>query len=258
MKLSIVIIGDEILLGRVTDTNSGLIARKFSEIGWEVASVRTVGDKADDIRAAIEASLAESQLVISTGGLGPTRDDITKGVMTEIFGGTLREDKAVTANVERIFDQRGLTINDLTRCQAWVPTSCRVIMNLLGTAPIMWFEREGKVLIAMPGVPFETRGMIDEVRSQVIGHFGNAGHIMHREFTVTGITESDLAEKLTEFEDSMPSGFKLAYLPRRARYCCASTALPMPPTIYSTPTPTSCARSLAPILPEKASSARQR
>jgi len=213
MKLSIVIIGDEILLGRVTDTNSGLIARKFSEIGWEVASVRTVGDKADDIRAAIEASLAESQLVISTGGLGPTRDDITKGVMTEIFGGTLREDKTVTANVERIFDQRGLTINDLTRSQAWVPTSCRVIMNLLGTAPIMWFEREGKVLIAMPGVPFETRGMIDEVRSQVIGHFGNAGHIMHREFTVTGITESDLAEKLTEFEDAMPSGFKLAYLP---------------------------------------------
>lgn len=213
MKLSIVIIGDEILLGRVTDTNSGLIARSFSEIGWEVAGVRTVGDKGDDIRAAIEASLLESSLVITTGGLGPTRDDITKGVMADIFGGTLKEDKAVTANVVRIFDERGLTINDLTRSQAWVPTSCRVIMNRLGTAPVMWFERDGKVLVAMPGVPFETRGMLPEVRAQVSDHFGNVGHIMHREFTVTGITESDLAEHLTAFEDAMPAGFKLAYVP---------------------------------------------
>lgn len=213
MKLSIVIIGDEILLGRVTDTNSGLIARCFSEIGWGVAGVRTVGDKADDIRAAIETSLIESQLVITTGGLGPTRDDITKGVMTDIFGGSLEEDKAVAANVERIFEQRGLSINNLTKSQAWVPTSCRVIMNLFGTAPLMWFEQQGKVLVAMPGVPFETRSMLDEVRSQVNKHFGNAGHIMHREFTVTGISESALAEHLSAYEDNMPTGFKLAYLP---------------------------------------------
>lgn len=213
MKLSIVIIGDEILLGRVTDINSGLIARSFSEIGWEVARVHTVGDKAADIREAIEVSLRESNLVITTGGLGPTRDDITKGIMTEIFGGTLEEDKTVTANVKHIFDERGLTINDLTRSQAWVPTSCQVIMNRLGTAPIMWFEREGKVLVAMPGVPFETRGMLPDVRAKVIAHFGNADHIMHREFTVTGITESDLAERLSNFEDEIPAGFKIAYLP---------------------------------------------
>ena len=213
MKLSIIIIGDEILLGRVTDTNSGLIARTFSEIGWEVADVRTVGDKAADIREAIEASLSKSELVLTTGGLGPTRDDITKGVMTEIFGGTLEEDKDVTVNIGRIFDERGLTINELTRSQAWVPTSCRVIMNRLGTAPLMWFERDGKVLVAMPGVPFETRGMLPEVRAQVSARFGNAGHIMHREFTVTGITESDLAERLADFEDAIPDGFKIAYLP---------------------------------------------
>ena len=213
MKLAIIIIGDEILLGRVTDTNSGLIARKFSEIGWEVAGVRTVGDKADDIRSAINDSLASADLVITTGGLGPTRDDITKGVMAEIFGGSMIEDPAVTANVERIFAMRGLELNKLTRSQAWVPSSCRVIMNRLGTAPLMWFERSGKVLVAMPGVPFETRGMIDEVRRHVGEHFGNAGHIMHREFTVTGISESSLAESLAAFEDTLPAGFKLAYLP---------------------------------------------
>ncbi len=209
MKLSIIIIGDEILLGRVTDTNSGLIARAFSEQGWQVASVRTVGDNAADIRDAIEASLSVSDLVITTGGLGPTRDDITKGVMTEIFGGTLVEDPDVSRNVERIFAERGLQLNDLTRRQAWVPTSCRVIMNALGTAPLMWFERDGHVLVAMPGVPFETRGMLPQVRE----HFGMADHIMHREFTVTGITESGLAEHLAGFEDAMPEGFKLAYLP---------------------------------------------
>ena len=185
MKLSIIIIGDEILLGRVTDTNSGLIARAFSEQGWQVASVRTVGDNAADIRDAIEASLSVSDLVITTGGLGPTRDDITKGVMTEIFGGTLVEDPDVSRNVERIFAERGLQLNDLTR----------------------------HVLVAMPGVPFETRGMLPEVRRQVREHFGMADHIMHREFTVTGITESGLAEHLAGFEDAMPEGFKLAYLP---------------------------------------------
>ncbi len=213
MKLSIVIIGDEILLGRVTDTNSGLIAKTFSEAGWQVAGVRTVGDNAADINAAISQSLDQSDLVITTGGLGPTRDDITKSVLTDIFGGSLNEDPAVTANIEKIFAGRGLVLNDLTRRQAWVPTSCRVVMNRFGTAPVMWFERNSHVLVAMPGVPFETRGMLGEVKELVTGHFGTADHIRHHEFTVTGITESDLAERLASFEDSLPLGFKLAYLP---------------------------------------------
>ncbi len=213
MRLSIIIIGDEILLGRVTDTNSGLIARRFSEMGWQVASVRTVGDAAMAIEEAIEASLAESDLVLSTGGLGPTRDDITKAVMMKVFGGELHRDAAVAANVERIFAERGLVLNDLTRSQAMVPSSCRVIQNLFGTAPLMWFERAGKVLVAMPGVPFETRGMLPAVVSEVEARFGNVGRTLHREFTVTGITESDLAERLSAYEDSLPAGYKLAYLP---------------------------------------------
>lgn len=213
MKLSIVIIGDEILLGRVTDTNSGLIARTFAEQGWTVAGVRTVGDSAADIRGAIVSSMAEADLTITTGGLGPTRDDITKGVMLDIFGGELRHDAAVEANVRRIFEQRNIPLNRLTRTQAYVPTSCRVIQNCCGTAPIMWFEQGGKVLVAMPGVPYETRTMLSEVAAAVRERFGSGSRIMHTEYTLAGISESALAEELVPFEDALPRGYKLAYLP---------------------------------------------
>ncbi len=213
MNLSIIIIGDEILLGGVTDTNSGLIARKFTADGWNVRRIRTVSDKADDIEAAIRESLAESELIITTGGLGPTRDDITKPVLARIFGGTITEDASVLENVKRIFDERGLELNELTRTQALVPDSCRVIQNKYGTAPLMWFEKEGRVLVAMPGVPFETRGMLDEVAREVYQRFGHGGHAAHREFTVCGICESALAERLAAFEDSLPANYKLAYLP---------------------------------------------
>lgn len=213
MNLSIIIIGDEILLGGATDTNSGLIARKFTADGWNVRRIRTVSDKADDIEAAIRESLAESELIITTGGLGPTRDDITKPVLARIFGGTITEDASVLENVKRIFDERGLELNELTRTQALVPDSCRVIQNKYGTAPLMWFEKEGRVLIAMPGVPFETRGMLDEVACEVYQRFGHGGRAAHREFTVCGICESALAERLAAFEDSLPANYKLAYLP---------------------------------------------
>lgn len=213
MKLSLVIIGDEILLGRVTDTNSGLLARTFAAKGWQINRIRTVADKRDDIRAAIADSMAESDLVLTTGGLGPTRDDITKAVMTEIFGGTTVRDDAVTRNIEEIFADRRLKLNPLTLDQALVPSSCRVIQNRLGTAPIMWFKKDGKVLVAMPGVPYETRGMLPEVAAEIDRHFGCAGTILHREFTVTGISESALAQRLAAFEDSLPSFYKLAYLP---------------------------------------------
>ena len=213
MKLSIVIIGDEILLGRVTDTNSGLLARAFAARGWQVAGVRTVGDKATDIRAAIEASLAESELVLTTGGLGPTRDDITKAVMMDIFGGRLSLDESVSRNIEQVFADRHIRLNELTRLQAMVPTSCRVIQNRLGTAPIMWFEKDGHVLVALPGVPYETRGMLPEVVEAVDARFGAGGTVLHREFTVTGISESALAERLAHFEDALTQNVKLAYLP---------------------------------------------
>jgi len=213
MKLSIVIIGDEILLGRVTDTNSGLIARILAEQGWHIESIRTVGDTAGAIGGAVEAAMAESDLVVTTGGLGPTRDDVTKTVLMGYFGGELKHDPAVAENIEKIFERRGIKMNELTRLQAMVPTSCRVIQNRVGTAPIMWFEKDGKVLVAMPGVPAETRTMLPEVADEVNRHFHTVPDTIRREFTVTGISESALAQRLATFEDELPEGYKLAYLP---------------------------------------------
>lgn len=214
MDLSIIIIGDEILIGQVTDTNSGYIARRLGPRGWDLKRVLTVGDNAADIRAAIETCLADSSLVITTGGLGPTKDDITKAVMTGIFGGELKADPEVSANIRRVFDRRGLQLNALTEAQALVPTSCRVIQNIYGTAPIMWFERDGRVLIAMPGVPFETEGMIDGAVGDAISERFTPGmSIAHHTMMVSGITESGLARELDSFETSLPEGLHLAYLP---------------------------------------------
>ena len=171
MKLSVIIIGDEILIGQVTDTNSGAIARTFGPMGWDIAGVRTVPDDADAIRRAVTDALADAELVVCTGGLGPTKDDITKHTLACIFGGTMRRDPEVTANIERVFALRGLRMNELTAAQADVPTSCRVIQNRFGTAPVMWFERDGRVVVSMPGVPFETEGMLPEVAEHVARHF---------------------------------------------------------------------------------------
>lgn len=214
MKAAIVIIGDEILLGKVTDTNSGYIARALDRYGFEIVRISTIGDNGADIRQTVESSLAVADVVITTGGLGPTKDDITKQVMCQIFGGTLVRDDSVTRNIEQVFAKRRLSMNALTLDQALVPTSCRVIQNTLGTAPIMWFERDGKVLVSMPGVPFETEGMLDAaVAPQLQAHFNPDKFIAHRTLIVTGITESALAEKLDKWEQAMPQGYHLAYLP---------------------------------------------
>ena len=214
MNLSVIVIGDEILLGQVTDTNSGAIARTFSPMGWQVRRVVAVPDDSEAISEAVNAALDESQLVITTGGLGPTKDDITKRTLMEIFGGTLRRDPDVTANIRRVFNLRGLEMNPLTADQALVPDSCQVIQNLYGTAPVMWFERDGRVLVSMPGVPFETEGMLPEVARQVRDRFAPDVELHHRVAMASGITESALATHLAEYEDSLASGIHLAYLPQ--------------------------------------------
>jgi nicotinamide-nucleotide amidase len=215
MNLSIIIIGDEILLGQVNDTNSGFIARNLAVQGWKTVGIETVGDNGDDIRAAICRAMAKSDLIITTGGLGPTKDDITKPIMLEIFGGEMYRNAEVTANIERVFKLRGLKMNTLTADQALVPSSCRVIQNRLGTAPIMWFERDDKVLVTMPGVPFETEGMlVDAVIPAINARFNSDIIQFHHTLMVAGITESNLALHLTDFEDSLAEGLHLAYLPK--------------------------------------------
>lgn len=215
MEISIVVIGDELLIGQVTDTNSGDIARMIAPAGWTVREVRSVHDDAAAIKGAIEAAMAATDIVLTTGGLGPTKDDITKETLRGIFGGEMRRDDGVLEHVREVFRRRGLRMNALTESQAMVPDSCRVIPNALGTAPVMWFERDGKVLVSMPGVPFETRhAFATEVLPRLLDRFAERSAIGHRTLVLAGITESDLAERIGEWEEGLAEGLHLAYLPQ--------------------------------------------
>lgn len=217
MKVSVIVIGDELLIGQVVDTNSGFIARHIAPAGWEVADVQVVADDARSISQAIERAFQTAPVVLTTGGLGPTKDDITKSVLCRYFGGSLRQDESVLENVKAVVAARGFRLNDLTAAQAMVPTSARIIQNRVGTAPIMWFELHNpeQVLVAMPGVPFETRQMFaDEVFPQLLEKFPSKDAVAHRTVMVEGITESDLATLLAPWEESLPSHIHLAYLPK--------------------------------------------
>ncbi len=216
MKTTIIVIGDELLIGQVTDTNSGMIARLMAPHGWEVEQVMTVADDREAIREAVGRALDSTPVVLTTGGLGPTKDDITKAVLTDIFGGELREDPDVLANVREVVERRGLKLNDLTAAQAIVPTSCRVIQNRVGTAPLMWFERtDGHILVAMPGVPFETREMFStEVMPMLLKRFPSPDNIEHRTLVVADISESAQATRLAPWESALPPYAHLAYLPK--------------------------------------------
>lgn len=216
MKFSIIIIGDEILLGQVTDTNSGEIARALAPLGWQTGEITTVADDADAIADAVRRALSRYPLVITTGGLGPTKDDITKRTLMSIFGGELVFDAAVLENIKAVFAARGLELNRLTRDQALVPTSCRVLQNHFGTAPAMWFEEghTGSVLVSLPGVPFETAGLLrDGVVEAITRRFHPDVAIMHSTFLVSGITESALAELLADTEAALDPALHFAYLP---------------------------------------------
>lgn len=217
MKVSVIVIGDELLIGQVVDTNSGFLARTMAPHGWEINDVAVIADSPSEIRRAVKDAFDRSDVILTTGGLGPTRDDLTKQTLCEIFGGSLREDPSVTANIREVFRKRGLSLNALTAAQALVPTSCRVIQNPVGTAPVMWFETASsrKILVAMPGVPFETEHCFSNyVFPQLLEAFPRTDVLAHRTFVVAGTTESALAMRLSGFEQSLPDGFHLAYLPR--------------------------------------------
>lgn len=214
MNVEIIVIGDELLIGQVTDTNSGWIARELNHIGWEVTEITTVRDRSREITDALNSSFGRVDVVLMTGGLGPTKDDITKQTLCDYFGGKLVFDESVFANVEAIFRHRKLTMNDSTRNQAYVPNVCTVIQNPVGTAPVMWFERNGKVLVSMPGVPTEMKTVMKEVViSRLREYFRDHSSILHRTCLVKDFTESRLSETLSGFEAQLPACIKLAYLP---------------------------------------------
>ncbi len=211
---SIITIGDELLIGQVIDTNSAWIAQELNKIGVWVQHRVAVGDIREDIWNALDEEGRRSSIVLITGGLGPTADDITKPLLTEYFGGKLVVDEQALANVKHIFEkvlQRPMIERNLQ--QAEVPDTCTVIQNKRGTAPGMWFEKDAKIFVSMPGVPYEMKGMItDAVLPMLKRHF-TLPFIAHRTLLTAGIGESYLAERISDFENALPPDIRLAYLP---------------------------------------------
>ncbi|MDE6309213.1 MAG: CinA family nicotinamide mononucleotide deamidase-related protein, partial [Muribaculaceae bacterium] len=202
-------------LGQGTDTNSGTLSRMLDPLGWHVKRVITVPDEADAIVEALKCGLELTDVVLTTGGLGPTNDDITKRTLANFFGAKLVFDQATYDNVLEIFNRRSLTINQLTLTQANVPDNCEIIQNRVGTAPIMWWDRNGKVVVSMPGVPFETRQMFEaEVLPRLLRRFPSTMHYLHRCLMVAWYTESEVSELLTDFEAKLYPHLHLAYLPK--------------------------------------------
>lgn len=213
MNVTIINIGDELLIGQVVNTNASTMSQLLTGVGMEVRKTMVVGDVRQDIWDAVDEAMHESDVVLVTGGLGPTKDDITKKLLCEYFDSELIENKMALENVERIFKSRGYEVTPVNRAQALVPKCCEVLNNDLGTAPCMWFSHEGRVLVSLPGVPFEMEWLM---RNRVIPKLQEAFYtdiILTKNILVQGIGESFLSDLIEPWELSLPKNVKLAYLP---------------------------------------------
>jgi len=214
LTASIITIGDELLIGQVVDTNSAWMAQELNKNGIWVGHRVAVGDVREDIRQALDQEAQRASIILITGGLGPTADDITKPVLTEYFGGKMVVDEGALANVKWIFERvlkRPMIERNLA--QAEVPDTCTVILNKRGTAPGMWFEKDGRIFVSMPGVPHEMKGMITDYVIPELRRRFQLPFIAHRTLLTAGIGESYLAEHIKDFEQALPASIKLAYLP---------------------------------------------
>lgn len=216
---SICTIGDEILIGQIVDTNSSHISRTLNSLGIRVSRMVSIGDNHDEIISFLSNELKCNDIVITTGGLGPTKDDITKAALAELSGSSRYVEHAgQKAKVIEILHSRGLDVLDVNLQQAMVPERCEVIVNRLGTAPIMVFRFSEEsfghpcTLYSLPGVPHEALGALDDIVSDIKQHF-NIGNIYHKSIMVYGLAESALAKKIEPWEDALPANMHLAYLP---------------------------------------------
>lgn len=213
MDIEIINIGDELLIGQVVNTNASFMSEELNKVGLNVNRVTTIADDANEIELSVLNALQHADCILITGGLGPTKDDITKYTLAKIFESEMEEDENVLANIKRIFDHRGYTLTPTNRLQALVPKKCRVIENLVGTAPGMCFEKEGKLIISMPGVPFEMKAMMQRhVIPLLLSHYKPSA-IFHKTIITQGVGESFLSDMIEEFELALPKYIKLAYLP---------------------------------------------
>ena len=213
MKSTIITIGDEILIGQILDTNSRYISQALNRIGVVVTERTSIGDSAEQIVSTLDRALAQSDVVIITGGLGPTKDDITKHTLAKYYNSELVYNEQVGSFVEQLLARRGIAFTELNRGQAMVPKCCTVLHNAHGTAPGMWFERDGKVVVSLPGVPFEMRHLIDDSVVPMLAERFELKAIVHRTMITSGIPESILAERIATWEDNLPDVLHLAYLP---------------------------------------------
>ena len=217
MRAEIITIGDELLIGQVVDTNSAWMAQQLNEQGIELYQITSVHDDRNHIIAALNEAFSRADIVLTTGGLGPTKDDITKHVLCDYFGTHLIEDARVRAHIHDLYKDRPDVLNRLTATQWLVPETAEILPNRVGSAPLMIFHKEDKLLACMPGVPYEMKIAMEE---QILPYIHLSIHpfthssIIHKTLQVTGIAESSLAILLEDFENMMPDTLHLAYLPK--------------------------------------------
>jgi nicotinamide-nucleotide amidase len=214
MLAEIITIGDEILIGQIVDTNSAWMARELNLIGIKVKQVSSVSDDAAHITEALKLAEKRADIILLTGGLGPTKDDITKITLARYFNMALRRDQETLAHVTDIFARYHKPMIEMNAKQADVPEGCTVIQNKNGTAPCMWFEKEGKIIVAMPGVPFEMMYLMEEEILPRLQQTFRLPAIIHKTILTANIGESFLAVELEEIENHLPAHIKLAYLPK--------------------------------------------
>lgn len=217
MQAEIITIGDEILIGQIVDTNSAFLGKELNKIGLSIYQITSVQDDREHILKALKEAEENADIIIITGGLGPTKDDITKHTICEYFNDTLVENKDVLANVEHIFSKYNKPLLSVNKQQALVPSKAEVLMNYYGTAPGMWLEKNGKVFISLPGVPYEMKALILEQVFPKLRQKFKFPFIMHKTLLTYGMGESSVAERIDSWANALPSFVKLAYLPSLGR-----------------------------------------
>ena len=213
VKVEIITIGDEILIGQIVDTNSAWMSVELNKAGFEIVQITSVHDDAAHIVASLDLALERADVVLFTGGIGPTKDDITKQTLSRYFGMQRVFNDEVYKNIEQVLTQRSRAVNELTRTQAFVPDGCTVIQNRVGTAPVTWFEKNGKVIVSMPGVPNEMKHIMSTEVIPRLSQRYKTPTIIHKNVIVQGYPESALAMKIADWENALPADIHLAYLP---------------------------------------------
>ncbi|HNP20263.1 MAG TPA: competence/damage-inducible protein A [Fulvivirga sp.] len=224
-KAELLTIGDEILFGQITDTNSQWMSKELDKVGIRVVRKTTVGDIREDMLAAFKEAEQRADIILITGGLGPTNDDLTKPLLAEYFGCKVEMHEEALTDLTEFFKNRGFELTPVNRRQAELPVCCEYVKNLLGTAPGMWFAKNGKVFVSMPGVPHEMKRMMTEYVIPKLQRTFKTDVIFHKVIKTIGVGESWLADEIKDWENALPSHIKLAYLPSLGQVRLRLTAL---------------------------------